>query len=103
MQDHIAKINDDPSVAGEALLLAFFLMFGADIFNGGFCERIQHAVAGAGADNKIISERDDFLQVHQDNIFTLFVFQGVYDFTSKFQCVQISPLVLVSGAENKFV
>ena len=84
MQDHIAKIYNNPAVAGEALLLAPFLMFGADIFNGGFGKRIQHTVAGAGTDNKIIGKRDDFFQVHQDDIFTLFVFQGVYDFTSKF-------------------
>ena len=103
MQDHIAKIYNNPAVAGEALLLAFFLMVGADIFNGGFGKRVQHTVAGAGTDNKIIGKRDDFFQVHQDDIFTLFVFQGVYDFTSKFQCVQISPLGLVSGAENNLV
>ena len=84
MQDHIAKIYNNPAVAGEALLLAFFLMFGADIFNGGFGEGVDHAVAGAGANNEIIGKRNDFFQINKDDIFTLFVFQGVYDFTSKF-------------------
>jgi hypothetical protein len=103
MQDHIAIINDHPAIAREALLFSFFPMFGANVFNGGLGECVQHAVAGAGADNKIVGKRDDVFQIDQDNIFTLFVFQGVYNFTSKFQCVQISPLGLDSGAENNFV
>ncbi len=103
MQNYIAKINNDPAVAGEALLLSLLFMAGANVFDGGVCECIHHAVACAGADNKIVSKRNDVFQVYQDNIFPLFIFQGVDDFTCKFQCVQISPLVLVSGAENSLV
>ena len=84
MQDHIAVIHDDPAVAGEALSLSLFLVFGADVFNGGIGEGVHHAVTGAGADNKIVSKRNDVFQVYQDNIFPLFIFQGVDDFTSKF-------------------
>ena len=103
MQDHIAKIHDHPAIAREALLFSFFLVVRADVFNGGLGERVQHAVAGAGTNNKIVCEGDYIFQIDQYNIFTLFVFQGVYDFTSKFECVQISPLGLDSGAENNFV
>ncbi len=56
MKNDIAKVHDHPAVAGKALLFAFFLMFGADIFNCGFCEGVDHAVAGAGADNEIIGK-----------------------------------------------
>ena len=84
MEDHIAKIYNNPAVAGEALLLAFFLMFGADIFNGGFGKRVQHTVAGAGTDNEIIGKWNDVFQVNKDDVFPFFIFKGVYDFTSKF-------------------
>jgi hypothetical protein len=103
MHDYITKIHDHPAVTGEALLLSLFLMSGADVFNGGVGKGVNHAVAGAGADNKIVSKRNDVFQVYQDNVFSLFIFQGVYDFTSKFECVQFSPLDLVNGAENNFV
>ena len=56
MKDDIAKVYDYPAVASEALLFAFFIMLGADIFNGGFCEGIDHAVASAGANDEIIGK-----------------------------------------------
>lgn len=84
MHNYIAIIYDDPAIAGEALLFPLFLMFGANIFDGGFGERVNHAVTGAGTDDEIVSKRDDALQVYQDNLFAFFVFKGVYDFTSKF-------------------
>ena len=84
MDNHIAIIYDHPAIAGEALLLSFFLMFGANIFDGSFGKRVDHAVTGAGADNKIVGKRNDVFQVYQDDIFALFVFKGVYDFTCKF-------------------
>lgn len=84
MRDHIAVIHDYPAVAGETLLFALFLMLDADIFNDGFREGVDHAVAGAGADDEIVGKRNDIFQIDQDDIFTLFVFQGIYDFTGKF-------------------
>ncbi len=84
MDDDIAIIHDHPAVTGEALLFAFFLMLGANVFDDGFGESIYHAVAGTGADNEIVSKRCDVFQVQQDDVFTLFIFQRVYDFTSKF-------------------
>ena len=103
MDNHISVINNDPAIAGESLLFSLFIMFGADVFNGGFGERIQHAVAGAGTNDEVVGKRYDILQIDQDNIFAFFIFKGVYDFTCKFQCVQISPHGLDNGAENNFV
>lgn len=103
MYHHVAIIYDDPAVARETLLFPLFLMFGANIFDGGFGERVDHAVTGAGANYEIISKRDDIFQVYQDDIFAFSVFKGVYDFACKFQCVQISPHGLVNDAENNFV
>jgi hypothetical protein len=66
------------------LLPSFFLMFGANILNGGFGERVDHAVTGAGADYEIVGKRDNFFQVYQDDILPLFIFKGVCDFMCKF-------------------
>ena len=56
MQDHVAIIHDHPAVAGKALLLSFFCVFDANVFDGGVGERVYHAVTGAGADNKIVGK-----------------------------------------------
>ncbi len=84
MEDDVAKIHDHPAVAGKALLFAFFLVFGANVFNDGLCKRVYHAVAGAGTNDEIIGKRNDVFQVNKDDVFSLFVFKRVYDFTSKF-------------------
>ena len=84
-------------------MFPFFLMFGANVFDGGFGECVDHAVTRARTDYKIVSKRDDIFQIYQDDIFAFFVFKGVYDFACKFQCVQISPHGLVNDAENNFV
>ena len=84
MNDNIAVIYDYPAVAGEALFLSLFFMFGANVFDGGVGERVDHTVTGAGADDEIVSKRDDFFQIYQDDVFSLFIFKGVYDFVSKF-------------------
>ena len=81
MQDHVTVVHDDPAVAGESLLFSLFLEFGANVCNGGFGKRVEHAVAGAGADDEIICEGNNVLQIDQDDVFPFFVFQGVYDFT----------------------
>ena len=75
MYDHVAIIYNDPAVTGEALLFPFFLMPGANVFDGRFGERVDHAVTGAGADYKIVSKRDDVFQIYQDDILAFFVFK----------------------------
>jgi hypothetical protein len=103
MHDNIAIIHDHPAVAGKSLLFSLFIMFGLDVFNGSVGKGIDHAVTGAGADDKVIGKGNNILQVHQDDVFTLFVFKGVYNFAGKFKCVQVSPHGLDNGAENNFV
>jgi hypothetical protein len=85
------------------LLLSLFIMLGFHVVNSRIGKRVDHAVTGAIADNEIVCKRDDFFQVYQNYIFALFVFKGVYNFTSKFECVQVSPHGLDNGAENNFV
>jgi hypothetical protein len=103
MHNDIAIIHDHPAIAGDPLLLPLFIMFGSNVVNGGIGKRVDHAVTGAGADNEIVGKRDNAFQVNQDDIFTLFVFKGVYNFSRKFKCVQVSPHDLDNGAENNFV
>lgn len=103
MDDSIAVVHDHPAVTGKALLLSLFIMLGFYVINNGIGKRIDHAVTGAGTDNKIVGKRDNAFQINQDNIFTLFVFKGIYNFASKFKCVQFSPHDLDNGAENNFV
>ena len=83
MHDHVAIIHDDPTVAGKSLLFALLLVFLANIIQRGAGECVQHAVAGAGADDEIIGKRCDVFQVEQDDVLPLFVFEGIYDFTGK--------------------
>ncbi len=75
MHDYITVIDNYPSITGKALLFTFFLMFVANVFDGGLGESIDHAVTGAGTDDEIVSKRDDVFQVYQDNIFTFFFFK----------------------------
>jgi hypothetical protein len=103
MYDDVTVIHDHPAIAGKALLLSPFIMFGPNVVNRCVGKRVDHAVAGAGTDNEIVGKRDNAFQVNQDNIFTLFVFKGVYNFSCKFKCVQVSPHGLDNDAENNFV
>lgn len=84
MEHYIAEIGDHPTITRKALFFAFFLVFDTNILKYRIGEGVDHAVAGAGTDDEIISKRNNFLDIDQDNIFPLFVFQGVDDFTSKF-------------------
>jgi hypothetical protein len=56
MHDGIAKIHDHPAIAGESLFLSLFIILGSHVVNNGIAKRIDHAVAGAGTDNKIIGK-----------------------------------------------
>jgi hypothetical protein len=103
MHDNIAIVHNHPAIASQTLLLSFFSVFGAHVVNGCISKCVEHTVAGPGADNKIVCKRDDAFQVNQDDIFALFVFKGVYNFTGKFKCVQVSPHGLDNDAENNFV
>jgi hypothetical protein len=67
------------------------MMFLADAFGCAVCERVQHPVTGAGADDKIIGKGSNIFYIEQDNIFSLFIFQGVDNGAGKFKCVQSSP------------
>jgi hypothetical protein len=84
MDDNIAIVYDDPAVAGEALQFSLFSVFGTNVVDDSFCERVHHSVAGTGANDEIVSKRDDLFNVQQNDVFPFFVFKGVYDFACEF-------------------
>jgi len=103
MDNDIAEIHHHPAIAGKSLLFPLSVVFLAHIVDGGIGKGIKHTVAGASADDKVIGKGNDVLQVHQDDVFPLFIFQGVYDFAGKFECIQVSPHDFDNGTENNFV
>jgi len=103
MNNDVPKIHHHPAVAGKPLLFPFSVVFLAYIVDGGIGKGIKHTIAGASADDKVIGKGDDIFQVHQDDVFSLFIFQGVYDVAGKFECIQVSPHDFDNGAENNFV
>ena len=102
MNDHVAVIHHEPALLRFAVHAALFLVILFCGFEHAFGKRIQHTVAGAVADDKIIGKCCNILDVEKQNIFALFVLQGFNDLMCKFECVQVSPHVC-SGAENNFV
>ncbi len=65
MHDHIAVIHNNPAIARFALLLALFVVLGADSIHGTIGQSIQHAVTGTVADDKVIGKICDFFDVEQ--------------------------------------
>jgi len=91
MDHHIAEVHDQPTLARlpfHASLL-FIVFFGG--FEHPFGKRVQHTVAGAVADHEIVGKRGDIFDVEKQDVFALFVLQGVDDFMGKIECVQVSP------------
>jgi len=103
MHDHVAVIHDQPAFLRLAVHAALFLEVLFCCFEHAFGKRVQHAVAGAIAYDEIIGKCCDILDVEEQNILALFVLQGVDDLMCKFECVQFSPHLVCSGAENSFV
>ncbi len=99
MDYHAAEIHDLPAVAGQAFLFAFAAMLLAYFLDDTIRKRVEHAVAGACADDEIISKGHYVFEFQENDILALFVFQGVDDFAGKFKCVQGSPHC-VDGAER---
>jgi hypothetical protein len=94
MYNYIAIIEHKPAFLGLPFDASFFLMFLLGCLQHTFGQRVEHAVTGAIANDKIICKRRDVLDVEKQDVFTLFVLQGSDDFMCKFECVQISPLFM---------
>lgn len=91
MNDNIPVVHDKPAFLRFAVHAALFLVIFFCRFEHTFGERIQHSVAGAVADDKIIGKGCNVFDIEKQNILTLFVLQGFDDLMCKFECVQFSP------------
>lgn len=94
MHNHIAKVHDQPAFARFPFHAALLFVVRFGCLQHTFGERIEHAVAGAVAEDEIIGKGGNPLDVEKQDVFALFVLQGFDDFMGKFECVQVSPLDL---------
>src|SRR5512140_3006252 len=56
VHDHVAVVYDYPAVPRLALFAPALMQLAADAFQRAIRERIQHAIAGSGADDKVVCE-----------------------------------------------
>ncbi len=94
MHNYVAVVQDKPALLCLPLDATFFLMFQFCRLEHTLGQRVEHTVAGAVADHEIICKGCDVLNVEQQDVFTLPVFQRFDNFMSKIKCVQISPHIL---------
>ena len=83
MHDHIAEVDDLPSVAGQTLLFTLALVLLADVLQNCVGQRVQHAVACASADHEIIGKGYHVLEFQEYDVFPFLVFQSIDDLTSQ--------------------
>ncbi len=95
MDNNIPVVYDHPARIRSPFDAAFLFMIQAGFFYHSVCKSVQHSIACGGANNKIICEGDDTLKIEQDDILSFFVFQGIDNRVRKFQCIQMSPLMIV--------
>jgi len=74
MHDHISEIDQQPTILRQALDPAALAKFSFDTFDCGICQGLQHPVAAARADDKILRKVGELVNVHQDDIFPLLIF-----------------------------
>lgn len=94
MYDHISQIYQHPTTLGIAFFFTNHLKFFFNIFQNGIRKAFDHPFAAARTEDEIIGKRGNILNVHQQDIFTLFVLQGVDNTAGKFDWFQNSPLQL---------
>ena len=91
MDYDITIVDYHPAFAGFPLSYASLAMHFSNSFQGGFSQGVKHPVAGSCAQDKVIRERSDRLQIKQEDIFGLFGFQRADNCVREFECVQHSP------------
>lgn len=84
MHDHIAIVHDQPAVTSLAFFAAFFLVVFSHAIQNGIGQRVEHAVAGAVADDEVVSQGCNLFQFEQQDVFALLFFQSVDDGAGQF-------------------
>ena len=94
MDNNISIIHDQPASVGLSFDSAFPFVLCMRFFDHPIGQGIQHAVAGGGADDKVIREGSNLFDIQQDNIFPFFIFKGIDNGTGKFKRIQMAPLYI---------
>jgi hypothetical protein len=79
MYDQIAVIGEKPPIFRNPLNPRLDLKTRPHSLNDRIQERVQHPLARAGADHKIIGDNSNFLDIQQDDIFPLLFFKYIDD------------------------
>jgi len=77
VEDDIAEINQDPALPRASFAAGGQLVLFVNRFRSRVCQGLQHSIAGARADDKVISKGSDTLNIQQNNILPFFRFQGI--------------------------
>ena len=83
MHHHVTEVKHEPAFARLSLYTAFFLVIFPGRFHHAFGKRVKHAVTGSIADDEVIGKRCNILDIKKEDVFTLFVLQGVDDYMCK--------------------
>ena len=84
MHHHVAEVEHEPAFARLSFHAAFFLVVLLGRFQNTLGKRVEHTVAGPGADHEVVGKRCYILDVEKQDVFALFVLQGFDDFMGKF-------------------
>lgn len=94
MDHDVLEISHHPAIAGLPLDVEEVIEFLFDEFPQRSGQRLQHAVAGAVADDEIIRKCGDLVNIKQKNIFGFLVLQEVDDLMRFFDGLQFTPRYL---------
>ncbi len=88
VQNNIPKIHEHPPVFGQALQPAFVMVAGLNIVPHSISQCVYSPAGISGANYEIICKSSQIPNIHQDDIFPLFIFQNIDDIASECKCIQ---------------
>jgi hypothetical protein len=97
MHNDVITVNNHPTGGGFALRAGFEIIFCAHFVANGIGQGIEHSVAAACANDKIVGKGYNALQVDQDDLFGFFFFKGVDNGMGNFKRIQGSPRLVWCG------
>lgn len=83
MHDYIAEIHQHPAVFGAAFDSSFEAVFLLHPFLNFIRKSAKHALAGAGANDKIFGKVGQLMNIEQKDVFTFFLFQVIDNLSRK--------------------
>lgn len=103
MNDRVSQVENHPTAGRLPLGLAVNLVFLFHIDHDCFGQAVEHTIAGAVANDKVIGERGHLMDIHEKDIFALFFFKGVDDGTVDVLRIQRTPQLMDFRAADERV